>query len=239
MPDTEFPDWMDKTGVGVVGVLAMDDGKKMNVEITGFDEESDELLVQVISSTRSHSEASQEDRAIPSSRIISFEPQPRETQSWPYSDPCRGGPFSFARFALMTTIFLGLVPGSLALFILFLNKEPYRLQELSAISYTLFELFFTFAATRGSPRFKFTCPAVKSQFPRLLWHHLGFLVALFAFQTLALAARSSLPAWWNTQDTKGGTPFQLAILLLCIGLGYLQVFTSRALLKRAHSEHSA
>lgn len=239
MPDTGIPDWMDKTGVGVVGSLAMDDGKKMNVEITGFNEESDELIVQVISSAHSHSEAGQEDRAIPSSRIISFDPQPRETQSWPYSDPCRGGPFSFARFALMTTILLGLAPGGLALFILFLNREAYRLQELSAISYTLFEVFFTFAANRGLPRFKFTCPAVKPQLPHMLWRHLGFLIALFAFQTLALAARPSLPAWWNTRDAKGATPFELTVLISCLGLGYFQVFTNRSLLSRAHREYSA
>jgi len=43
------------------------------------------------------------------------------------------------------------------------------------LAYTLFELFFTFAGAGSSgggpdlPRYKFTCPAVERQVPRLLW----------------------------------------------------------------------
>jgi hypothetical protein len=83
----------------------------------------------------------------------------------------------------------------------------------------------------------FTCPAVQPQLSRLLRRHLGFLVALFAFQTLALVVGQYLPYWWNT-DTghgrPGGTPFDLALLFLCLGLGYTQVVTNRSLLDRAH-----
>jgi hypothetical protein len=85
----------------------------------------------------------------------------------------------------------------------------------------------------------FTCPAVQPQFSRLLGRHLGFLVVLFVLQTAALAARPNLPAWWNIADRKGTTPFDLALALLCFGLGYAQVFTNRSLLDRAHREFSA
>ncbi len=85
----------------------------------------------------------------------------------------------------------------------------------------------------------FTCPAVQSLFTRLLWRHLGFLVLLFALQTAALASRPNLPDWWNTEDRKGATPFDLALILLCFGLGYAQVFTNRSLLDRAHRDFSA
>jgi hypothetical protein len=181
--------------------------------------------------------------AIPIPEIASFEPQPHLAWQWPYSDPCRDRTFSPPRFALMATIFLCLIVGSVPLFLL-LTSKPYGLQEASIISYTLFELFFTFARTgsRGGPDlppFKFKCPAVRPQIPRLLWRHAGFLVALFALQTAMLAARTYLPEWWNMKDRKGATPFDLVLVLVCFGLGYAQVFTSRSLLDRAHREFAA
>src|ERR1700722_19148809 len=127
-------------------------------------------------------------------------------RQWPYSDPCRDRTFSLPRFVLMATIFLCLIVGSVPLFLL-LTSKPYGLQEASIISYTLFELFFTFARTgsRGGPDlppFKFKCPAVRPQIPRLLWRHAGFLGALFALQTAMLAARTCLPEWSNMKDRK-------------------------------------
>ena len=99
--------------------------------------------------------------------------------------------------------------------------------------------------TRGGkdlPPYMFTCPAVQPQFSRLLRRHLGFLVGLFALQTLALAQRPHLPDWWNIESGHGrgrGTPFDIVLLFLCIGLGYTQVFTNRSLLDRAHREFNS
>lgn len=166
-----------------------------------------------------------------------------EGAQWPFSDPCRDRTFSPPRFILMTTIFLCLIVGSLPLFLL-LTSRPYGLRAASIITYTLFELFFTFArtGTRGGtdlPPFKFKFPAVRRQIPCLLWRHLGFLVALFALQTTMLAARTALPEWWNIKDRRGTTPFDLVLMLVCLGLGYAQVFTSRSLLDRGHREFTA
>jgi hypothetical protein len=169
--------------------------------------------------------------------------QSRATQPWPHSDPCRGRSFSIGRFVLMAALFLSMTVGSLPLFFL-LMKRPYGLQAASAIAYTIFAVFFTFARTgsrtgKDLPPYMFTCPAVQPQFSRLLGRHLGFLVVLFVLQTAALAARPNLPAWWNIADRKGTTPFDLALALLCFGLGYAQVFTNRSFLDRAHREFSA
>src|SRR5436309_11667583 len=90
---------------------------------------------------------------------------------------------------------------------------------------------------RRCPPYMFTCPAVQTQVSRLLWRHLSFLVALCALQTLALAVRPNLPDWWNTD--RRGTPFEIALLFLCLGLGYAQVFTNRRLLDRAHRKFSS
>ncbi len=153
-------------------------------------------------------------------------------------DPCRDRSFSPARFVLMLALFLSMTVGSLPLFFL-LMKEPYGFQAASAVVYTLFEVFFTFARTgsRGGkdlPPYMFTCPAVRPQLPRLLRRHVGFLIALFAIQTVALTVRPHLPAWWNTGVR--GTPFDIALMLLSVGLGYTQVFTNRSLLEGAHRE---
>ena len=141
----------------------------------------------------------------------------------------------------MATLFLCLIIGGLPLFLV-LMKRPYGLQAASAIVYTIFAVFFTFArtGTRGGkdlPPYMFTCPAVRPQFSRLLWRHLGFLVALFALQTVALTARPNLPDWWNTGPK--GSPFDIALMFLCLGLGYGEVFTNRSLLNRAHREFSS
>jgi len=237
MPDAELPQWLDKANLGTVGVLVLDDGEYITAEIVKFDEDRDELVVDVISSNRPHRDAAKGSRSIPASNIVSFEPQPRAAQPWPYSDSCRSRDFSLARFALMSTMFLSLILGGVVLFIL-LEKRPYGFQEASAIVYTIFEVFFTFAATRGFRPYMFTCPAVRTQVPLLVWRHIGFLAALFALQTAALAAHPKLPDWWNIADRKGTTPFQFALMLLCLGLGYTQVFTNRSLLKRAHREFS-
>jgi len=243
MPDSELPEGLDKADAGTIGVLTLDDGERMTAQVVGFDDERDELVVAVISPRRSHGNGAQGGHAIPVSRIVSFQPQPRAAQPWPYSDPCRGTSFSFARFVLMATLFLCMTVGSVPQFFL-LMKRPYGFQAASAIVYTIFAVFFTFARTgtrtgKDLPPYMFTCPAVQPQFSRLLRRHLGFLVVLFALQTAALATRPNLPEWWNIKDRRGETPFDLALMLLCFGLGYAQVFTNRSLLGRAHREFSA
>jgi hypothetical protein len=232
------PEWLDKADVGNVGVIVLESGERITAEVLGLNEEADRLSVRVISPGNLPRNSRRNHRAIPFRRIVSFEPQPHLMEQWPFSDPCRNGAFSLPRFVLMTTIFLCLVAGSLPLFLL-LSDRAYGLQEASIITYTLFELFFTFARTgsRGGPDllpYKFTCPAVEQKVPRLLWRHFGFLVILFSFQTSMLTVRPHLPDWWHVQGR-----FDLALMLLCFGLGWVQVLSNRSLLDRAHREFTA
>jgi hypothetical protein len=233
MPDAELPHWLDQVDVDTIAVFTLDDGERLTADVLEFDEDRSELIVDVVSSNRSGPQSGQRRHAIPVSRVISFEARSRAEQPWPFSDPCRGASFSLARFFLLSTLFLSLMLGGVPLFFL-LTKRPYGLQEASAIVYTLFAVFFTFGATKGFCPYMFTCPAVETQVPRLLCCHLGFLVALFVLQTAALRARPNLPDWWNTN--RGGTLFDIALLFLCAGLGYAQVFTNRSLLDCAHRE---
>ena len=241
MMNAELPKWLDEVDVGTVAVLTLDDGECLTADILNLNDECDKLIVDVVSSNRPFARNDKRSRAIPVSRVVSCEPRSRGEQPWPYSDPCRGAAFSFARFVLLATLFLSWTLGSLPLFLL-LMKRPYGIQEASVVVYTIFVVFFTFGSTgtrtgKDIPPYMFTCPAVRTQVSRLLWRHLGFLVALFALQTLALEVRPNLPDWWNTG--RKGTPFEVALPLLCFGLGYAQVLTNRRLLDRAHREFSS
>jgi hypothetical protein len=240
------PEWLDKADVGTLGVLTLANGERISVEVVGLNEEGDRLSVQVIPSegfTRKGLPTRRSHRNIPFHRIASFEPRPDLMDKWPFSDPCRDLSISHPRTDILTIIFLFMTLGSTLLFVQLRNR-PYGLQEASIITYTLFEVFFTFAHTGGGatggdvPPFKFTCPAVEPQIPRLLWRHLGFLIALVVLQTALLAARPHLPYWWIIKDRKGRTPFDMAFLLLCLGLAFTQVRTNRSLLDRAHREYS-
>jgi hypothetical protein len=239
MPETDLPQWLDKVKVNTVAVLKLEDGECITAEILQFND-CGELIVDVVTSNPDPN-SGQRRRAISISRIVSYEPQPRADQPWPYCDPCREISFSLGRFVVLMTLVLCLIPGSVLLFILLMGR-PYGLQEASVIVYTISEIFYTFAATRGLRPYMFTCPAVRPQVPRLLWRHLGFLVALVALQTAALAVRPNLPAWWNTKSGQGrhsGPPFEITLLFLCGGLGFTQVVTNRFLLDRAHRERQA
>ena len=170
MPIEMHPEWLDNTEVSTFGVLTLDDGERLAVEIVEFLEESREVVLETATPSGSDAQGRQ---VVPIDRVVSFDPHPQTAHPWPYSDPCRGSPFSLARFCLMTVLFLSMIAGGLTLFIVWAD-QPYGIQAASATAYTLAQVFFTFAATRGWRRFLFTCPAVEPQFTRLLLRHLGF-----------------------------------------------------------------
>lgn len=237
------PQWLDKADIGTIGVVVLENGERITGEVVGLNEELDRLSIKVISPDRN---GRRSHRAIPFHKIASFEPQPHLMEQWPFSDPCRKimRTFSLRRFLLLSTTFLCMTVGSVPLFLVLVSK-PYGLQGASIITYTLFEVFFTFATTGSGPGgggnvpgYKFTCPAVESQVPRLLWRHVGFLIALVVFQTAMLAVHPHLSDWWNVQGRKG-TPFVAAVFLLCFGLAWTQILSNRALLNRAHREFPA
>ena len=238
------PEWLDKADVGTLGVLMLANGERITAQVVGLNEDGDRLSVQVIPSegfTRKGLRTHRSHRYIPLHCIASFEPQPHLMEQWPFSDPCRhksSGP----RLLLMSAIFLCMTAGSMLLFVL-LTGTPYGLQVASLVFYTFFVVFFTFATTgsRGGgnvPGYKFTCPAVKPQIPRLLWRHLICLVALFVLETAALAVLPYSPDWSSIPDKKGSAPFEIALLFLGIGLAWTQILTNKSLLNRAHREFS-
>jgi hypothetical protein len=87
-------------------------------------------------------------------------------------------PAELGSFVLLRMLFLSWTIGSLPLYLLLINRR-YGVQEGSVIAYSIFVVFFTFAATgsmTGKTRrpYMFTCPAVRTQASRLIWRHLAF-----------------------------------------------------------------
>ena len=236
------PEWLDKAAVGTIGVLVLEDGERITGEVAGLNEEGNRLAVKMISPDSPSRKGHRSHRDIPFHRIASFEPQPHLMEQWPFCDPCRQRSTP-SRLFLMSAIFLFMTVGSVPLYLL-LIKTPYGFQEASIISYTLVVVFFTFATTGSGrsggnvPGYKFTCPAVEPQVPRLLWRHLIFLVALFVLQTALLTVHPQLPDWWNARDRKGMTAFDAAVFFACFSLAWTQILTNKSLLNRAHREFS-
>lgn len=235
MPHTETTDWLDKTRAGVIGVFRYRDGRELAAKIIGVMDSLNELVVEVVPAKAPFSEEEPKRQIISIDEVLSFDPLPEESQSSLRSDLCDPPIFSPGRFAALTIIFLGWIAGSMFLAILHLQGRL-RLWEAAVVCYSLFQLFFTFARTRGFRPYSFSCPIVKRQVPRLLSFHLAFLAVLVSLLTIAFHVRPNLPAWWNVEDQKGATPFVVLVGLLCYSLAFGQLFINRSLLARAHKQ---
>ena len=153
------------------------------------------------------------------------------------ADACGEPPtFSAGRFALFTSVFLAMVPGSIILFIC-LGNRPYGIQLASVAGYTAATILYTFSANRGMQRYLFDCPYVRSQFGRLAIRHTCFLAALFLLETVALSIRQHLSSWWLVASGghKSMPPFITAMFILCGALLLVEIMTNRSLLNRAHT----
>src|SRR5260370_19016896 len=54
MLDADLPSWMDKADVGTVAVLTLDNGECLTAEVRDFNDEKEELIVDVVSANRPH-----------------------------------------------------------------------------------------------------------------------------------------------------------------------------------------
>lgn len=243
MTRAQLPQWMYRARAGTVGVLTLDDGERLTVDVRRISDQRDRLIVDVVAPTTGGANGDHPSREIPVARVVNFEPGHRAALPWPYSDPCRGRPFPRARLALMGTLFLGFTVGPVAM--IPLVEVPYGLQIITGVAYTLWVTFLTFARVRSNtstplPSYLFTCPAVRPQLARLLLHHVGFLVVFFTIEGLAVTISPKLPAWWTSESGPHSVaPLFTAVLILCIALSYAEIGTSRWLIDRAHREFSA
>jgi hypothetical protein len=153
----------------------------------------------------------------------------------PPPDPCRDHePATFDRPLLFLPLILIVFASSFFFFTL--ADLPYGIQVASLIPYTAFVVLGTFGAQRGQQPYFFECSIVHRQLPRLAQRHGGFLAVLLVLETVALQLRPHLPASWLVASGRDGSPFAIAVTILCVCFASAQVWTNRSLLERAHLE---
>jgi len=138
------------------------------------------------------------------------------------------------RTALWIPIVIVMFASSIFLFAM--ADLPYGVQLASLIPYTAFVALGTFSAQRGMQPYFFECSIVQQTMPRLLRRHLNFLAAMILLETIALRLTRFMPASWLSTKGKGGSPFAIALCVLCLCIASIQVFTNRTLLERAHGK---
>jgi len=155
-------------------------------------------------------------------------------QASDWKDPCLTRDYiSFPRLVVFALLFLTFIGGGI--FLALLEYRPYGIQFSSMVMYTAAVALYTFSRNRnGNQPFLLSCPAVRSQLPRLIRRHLGFLAVLFAVQTVALKLRPNLPAYLITPRGKDASLFTIGLGIFCLCLGILEILTNRSLLERAH-----
>jgi hypothetical protein len=133
-------------------------------------------------------------------------------------------------------IFLPLIVIMFASFAVLLGLAdlPYGIQLGSLIPYTAFIVLGTFSAQRGQQPYFFECSIVRQTMPRLARRHGGFLLAIVVLETIALQLTRYMPASWLIASGRGGSPFAIALIVLCMGLAFAQTLSNRFLLERAH-----
>jgi hypothetical protein len=133
-------------------------------------------------------------------------------------------------------LFLPLIIIMVASFGLLLGMAdlPYGIQLGSLIPYTAFIVLATFSAQHGQQPYFFGCPIVRQTMPRLARRHFGFLLTVVALETIALQLTRYMPASWLNTSGRGGSPFAVALVVLCMCLAFTQTLRNRSLLEKAH-----
>ena len=197
MPETELPKWMAVADIGTIADLTLEDGESFTAEVRDFKEEMEELIVDIVPANRSHPNNHPRSRAVPIRRVVSFDPQQRALQPWPYSDPCRRTSFSLPRFALMATLFLCLICWSLAAI---LPPHEVALRIAGGIGDRLYTLRAVLHIRPHRNQIRKRCSAFhvhllchsSSAFSSALAPY-RFSRLVFTLQTLAFAVRPNLP----------------------------------------------
>jgi hypothetical protein len=151
------------------------------------------------------------------------------------ADPCRAtSTFSAGRFLAFTLLFVVAFGGGVSLFVM-LGDTPYGIQLGSVVVYTALVIVYSFAKNRGNnPPYLFTCPVVKSQYPRLLKWHAVYVAVLVTLETVALRITPHLSQWWLISSGTNETPFMVAVVIPCGVLAVVEIMTNRGVLERAH-----
>ena len=141
---------------------------------------------------------------------------------------------TFDRPALWIPIIIVMIA---SFFFLFATADlPFGVQLGSLIPYTAFVALGTFSAQRQMQPYFFECSIVRKAMPRLLRRHYNFLIAVIFFETIALHLTQYMPPSWLNKTGRDGSPFAIALFVICLCFASVQMFTNRTLLERAHEK---
>jgi hypothetical protein len=141
---------------------------------------------------------------------------------------------TFDRPALWIPIVIVMFASFILLFAM--ANLPYGIQLSSLIPYTSFVALGTFSAQRGMQPYFFECSIVQQTMPVLLRRHCNFLVAIVLLETIAQRLTRYMPASWLRSTGRDGSPHAITLVVICLCLASIQVFTNRNLLERAHDK---
>jgi hypothetical protein len=119
-------------------------------------------------------------------------------------------------------------------FLLGIANYHYGIQLGSLIPYTAFVVLGIFSAQRGQQPYFFSCSIVLQIMPQLARRHGGFLLAIVVIETIALQLTRHMPVSWLINSGRGGSPFYLTLIGLCMCFALVQIISSRSLLDQAH-----
>jgi len=131
--------------------------------------------------------------------------------------------------------FLGFMALFVALFLLYTvfgDSVPIPIANL--ISYTGGVFWFVFCGSSWlGGGYSLRHKAVRQTIPRLLVIHAGFLVLMFAVQSLALSYKPRLPAEWLREHGKDPSWFVSGLMVIFLLIGTVQITLSRRILSRS------
>jgi hypothetical protein len=233
---TDLAPWQGK-----IAVLTFADGESATAHVLYVDPRQNEIIVDVLASSRPYEDSDHRAFTICTRKIRSVLPAPAglyARRALPPPDPCRtGAVFSLARIVLFTLLFLIFISGGIIEVVL--ADRPYGIQFGSMLVYTAAVVFYTFGSGQGRQRYLFGCPIVRPQLSRLAWRHVGFLALLFVFLTVAFQFRSRLPAAWLLSRGEHLPLFVTGLFVVGVILAVVETVTNRSLLKRAHLEYAS
>ncbi len=148
------------------------------------------------------------------------------------SDPCGNVSFSSQRLTVFTVAAAAMGVGAVLFFVLF--PYPFCIQLTSAIYVTGMVTLYTFSSGRGLRAYSFDCPVVRRLIPRFVTWHVGFLVALFVLETLALTLLPFLPGKWHPAIWQGVSPYAIPIFAMSVALAVVEVSVNRMVMGAAH-----
>ena len=139
--------------------------------------------------------------------------------------------------AMSLGIFVAYLLGAFGGFCLFivLEKRPFGIQIVTAITYTYFAFWYVFFPTRGLlEKYSLRNKTVQQQIPALLAIHCAFLISIFLGQTFWFAMKPHLPSYWVTERGKrGDNLYALVIMVSCVLIFFTQALISRRILSRS------